>query len=104
MSISTICNILTKYKQTETIANFPHSGCLPKILSKNSRNLVRIVQEDPKLTALELSESLKHVGVGVSEKTVKKTLNKNELFGKRCRCKSLLMNKNKKARLEFAKT
>ena len=96
--------IFTKYKQAGTIANFPCSGCPPKISPRNFRNLIRIVQEDCKLTALELSESLKYVGFVVSEKTVKRTLNKNELFRRHHRRKPLHNNKHKKARLEFFKT
>ena len=104
MSILTVCNIFTKYKQAGTIAIFPYSGCLPKISPSNFRNLTRMVQEDCKLTALELSESLKYVEVVVFEKTVKRTLNKNELFERHPRCKPLHNNKHKKARLEFSKT
>ena len=104
ISILTVCNIFTKYKQAGTIANFPCCGCPPKISPRNFRNLIRIVQEDCKLTALELSESLKYVGFVVSEKTLKRTLNKNELFRRHHRCKPLHNNKHKKARLEFFKT
>ena len=62
-----------------------------------------MAQDDPKLSVQELNDSLKDIGVVVSEQTVKRTLNKNDLYGRRPRHKPLLKNKHKEARLEFAK-
>ena len=62
-----------------------------------------MAQDDPKLSAQKLNDSLKDIGVVVSERTVKRTLNKNDLYGRRPRRKPLLKNKHKEARPEFAK-
>ena len=45
MSILTVCNILTKYKQAGTITNIPYSGCPHKISPRNSRNLIKMVKK-----------------------------------------------------------
>ena len=62
-----------------------------------------MAQDDPKLSAQELNDSLKDIGVVVSKGTIKRTLNKNDLYGRRPKRKPLLKNKHKEARLEFAK-
>ena len=58
LSISTVRNILTKFNRFGTIKNFPRNGC-PKISPRNGRSIVRMAQDDPKLSAQELNDSLK---------------------------------------------
>ena len=60
-----------------------------------------MAQDDPKLSAQELNDSLKDIGVVVSEQTVKRTLNKNNLYGRRSRCKPLRKNKHKGILLDW---
>ena len=103
LSISTVRNILTKFNQFRTITNFPQNERPSKSSSRTARNIVRMAWDDPKLIAQELNDSLKDIGVFVSERTVKRTLDKNDLYGHRPRRKPLLKNKHKEARLEFAK-
>ena len=67
LSISTVCNILTKFNRFGTIKNFPRNGRPSKISPRNARSIVRMAQDDPKLSVQELNDSLKDIGVVVSE-------------------------------------
>ena len=101
--VSTVRKIVCKWRQFGTVATLPRSGRPVKITPKAQRVIINEVKKNPRVSAEDLRKSLKHADISVDTSTIRKTLNKNGIHGRRPRRKPLLSKKNISARLEFAK-
>lgn len=83
-----------------------HSPGRPKKTSKRDDKLiVRISQADPRLNSVDIHREMStHSSIQVSSKTVQRRLISAGLNGRRPAKKPLISIKNRRARLEFAKT
>uniref|UniRef100_A0A8D0AL45 Transposase Tc1-like domain-containing protein n=1 Tax=Sander lucioperca TaxID=283035 RepID=A0A8D0AL45_SANLU len=67
------------------------------------RRLINEVKKQSRMTAKDLKASLELANISVHESTIRKTLNKQGIYGRTPRRKPLLTKKNIAARLKFAK-
>uniref|UniRef100_A0A8D0DI99 Transposase Tc1-like domain-containing protein n=1 Tax=Sander lucioperca TaxID=283035 RepID=A0A8D0DI99_SANLU len=67
------------------------------------RRLINEVNTQSRMTAKDLKASLELANISVHESTIRKTLNKQGIYGRTPRRKPLLTKKNIAARLKFAK-
>jgi hypothetical protein len=63
-----------------------------------------MIKKKPNLTAPEINEAVKNTGVTVCDQTVRNRIHAAGFMGHRARCKPLISAKNRRARLEFAKS
>lgn len=101
--VSTVRNVVKKYLKHGTVRNLPGRGGKRKINDRCLRRLVRLVEKSPHSTSTDLQANLEQSGVTVSKSTIRRTLNKVGLCGRRPRKTPLLKKKHKKDRLDFAK-
>lgn len=100
---STVSYITKKYEVYGDTTNRSRSGRPKATTGADDRAIVRMVKKNPKITATEVNQVLKASHVNVTDQTVRNRLYAAGLKGCRARCKPLISQKNKKARLEFAK-
>ncbi|KAM4530477.1 uncharacterized protein PAE49_022966 [Odontesthes bonariensis] len=81
-SISTIRNVIRKWKSTGTVEVKTRSGRPRKISEQTAHLLGRTASENPHMTAKELQEGLADAGVVVHASTVQRCLNKQGLRGR----------------------
>ncbi|GAA6222128.1 histone H2A.Z-specific chaperone CHZ1-like, partial [Lates japonicus] len=81
-SISTIRNVIKKWKIRGTVEVKPRSGRPRKISDKTARLLCRKATQNPHMTAKDLQEGLADAGVMVHPSTVQRCLNKQGLHGR----------------------
>lgn len=101
--VTTVANIIKKFKVHGTVANLPGHGRKRKIDPRVNRRIVRMVEKEPRITAKEIQAELQGEGTSVSDRTIRRFLSESGLHGRRPRRTPLLKEKHKKARLEFAK-
>ena len=80
--LSTVRQIVYKWRLFKTTATLHHSGQPPKITPRNRRKLVLEVTKSPCVLSNKLQESLQAAGVDVHCTTIRKTLNKVEPHGR----------------------
>uniref|UniRef100_A0A3Q3KMW1 Transposase Tc1-like domain-containing protein n=1 Tax=Monopterus albus TaxID=43700 RepID=A0A3Q3KMW1_MONAL len=73
------------------------------VTERGTRKLAQEPCKNPKQTAGDLTKSLEATGIRVHISTVKHTLHKSGLFGRKASRKPLLTFRHKSARLEYAK-
>lgn len=100
---STVRQTIYKWRQFGTVATLPRSGRPVKMTPRAQRRLINEVKKQPRVTAKDLKASLVQANICVHESTVRKTLNKQGVYGRTPRRKPLLTKKNIAARLKFAK-
>lgn len=101
---TTVWNVLKQNKCNGSLHNRPRSG-RPRITSATTdRKIARAVKINPKTTVSEICNGLKSAGTNVSKSTVRRRLREQGYRGYTARCKPLISAKNRKARVEFAKT
>ena len=64
--VSTIGNLIRKWKAHGSIANRPRIGAPCKISDRGVRNIVRKVKQDPRITRGELQKQLEETGINVN--------------------------------------
>lgn len=101
--VSTVRNVIKKFSRQGTVKNLPGRGGKRKIDDRSLRRLVRMVEKTPRLTSKDLKTNLEQSGVIVSTSTIRRTLNRVGLYGRRPRKTPLLKKRHKKERLIFAK-
>lgn len=101
--VSTVKAFIQRYKRHGHAGVLPRSGRPSKMSAKAVRKVVREVKNNPRMSAKDLQRSLENSGVKVHVSTVKRTLNKHDLYGRKARRKPLLTPRHKKARLAYAK-
>uniref|UniRef100_A0A8C5QBW8 Transposase n=1 Tax=Leptobrachium leishanense TaxID=445787 RepID=A0A8C5QBW8_9ANUR len=99
----TIGSIICKFKAKGTVETLPGRG--RKMLTSTAvRYLKRRVEKSPRVTAEELRKDLSDVGTEVSAQTIRRTLRNEGLHARTPRRTPLLSPKNKKSRLQYAKS
>uniref|UniRef100_A0A3B1JNM0 Reverse transcriptase domain-containing protein n=1 Tax=Astyanax mexicanus TaxID=7994 RepID=A0A3B1JNM0_ASTMX len=80
LSVSTVRNIVRKWKSTETVLVKPRSGRPGKISERQRRRMERTVKDNPQTTSKELQHHLAADGVTVHRSTIQHTLHKEKLY------------------------
>uniref|UniRef100_A0A3Q3JVK3 Transposase Tc1-like domain-containing protein n=1 Tax=Monopterus albus TaxID=43700 RepID=A0A3Q3JVK3_MONAL len=73
------------------------------VTERGTRKLARELRKNPKQAAGDLKKPLDTTGIKVYISTVKCSLHKSGLLGRKARRKPLLTSRHKAARLEYAK-
>uniref|UniRef100_A0A8C5PUJ6 Transposase Tc1-like domain-containing protein n=1 Tax=Leptobrachium leishanense TaxID=445787 RepID=A0A8C5PUJ6_9ANUR len=100
----TIGSIIRKFKAKGTVETLPGLGRKKMLTSTAVRYLKRRVEKSPRVTAEELRKDLPDVGTEVSAQTIRRTLRNEGLHARTPRRTPLLSPKNKKSRLQYAKS
>uniref|UniRef100_A0A8C5N0N9 Transposase n=1 Tax=Leptobrachium leishanense TaxID=445787 RepID=A0A8C5N0N9_9ANUR len=100
----TIGSIIRKFKAKDTVETLPGSGRKKMLTSTAVRYLKRRVEKSPRVTAEELRKDLSDVGTEVSAQTIRRTLRNEGLHARTPRRTPLMSPKNKKSRLQYAKS
>uniref|UniRef100_A0A8C5PJ22 Transposase n=1 Tax=Leptobrachium leishanense TaxID=445787 RepID=A0A8C5PJ22_9ANUR len=100
----TIGSIIRKFKAKGTVETLPGRGRKKMLTSTAVRYLKRRVEKSPRVTAEELRKDLSDVGTEVSAQTIRRTLRNEGLHARTPRRTPLLSPKNKKSRLQYAKS
>lgn len=104
-SHSTIQYVLKRYKVNKTVMNKSKLAPNKIFTSADERYLVRKAKANPFLSAPKLAAIAdSELGKAVCPQTIRNMLHRANLNGRRVRVKPLISNRNKKVRLEFAKT
>uniref|UniRef100_A0A8C9X1V4 Transposase Tc1-like domain-containing protein n=1 Tax=Sander lucioperca TaxID=283035 RepID=A0A8C9X1V4_SANLU len=98
-----ISKTLEIHQHFGTVATLPRSGHPVKMTPRAQRRLINEVKKQSRMTAKDLKASLELASISVHESTIRKTLNKQGIYGRTPRRKPLLTKKNIAARLKFAK-
>ncbi|KAI5107574.1 sterile alpha motif domain-containing protein 9-like [Silurus meridionalis] len=100
----TIGSIIRKFKAKGNVETLPGRGRKKMLTSTAVRYLKRRVEKSPRVTAEELRKELSDVGTEVSAQTIRRTLRNEGLHARTPRRTPLLSPKNKKSRLQYAKS
>uniref|UniRef100_A0A8C5QAL0 Transposase n=1 Tax=Leptobrachium leishanense TaxID=445787 RepID=A0A8C5QAL0_9ANUR len=100
----TIGSIIRKFKAKGTVETLPGRGRKKMLTLTAVRYLKRRVEKSPRVTAEELRKDLSDVGTEVSAQTIRRTLRNEGLHARTPRRTPLLSPKNKKSRLQYAKS
>lgn len=102
---ATVQYIIKKFKTTGSVENKPRSG-RPKKLSRRDVSLIlREVDKNPRISAPKLAESIANsTDKTVHPKTIQRALRGQGYASRVPRRKPLISEKNRRLRLEFAKT
>ncbi|DAZ94468.1 TPA: hypothetical protein N0F65_003505 [Lagenidium giganteum] len=104
LPVSTIRNIIVKYKKHGFIADLPRPGRPPLADRRPQSLVVREVLRSRKISSAALAQMLhEHHQITVSEETVRQILHHAGLHGRAARKKSYISAVNKKKRLDYAK-
>lgn len=83
LSVSTVRNVINKWKLRGTVEVKPRSGRPKKISEKNANLLSTKAKENPHMTVKDLQEGLADTGVMVHLSTVKRCLKKQGVCRRR---------------------
>ncbi|KAI4874753.1 hypothetical protein NFI96_028371 [Prochilodus magdalenae] len=100
----TIGSIIRKFKFKGTVETLPGRGRKKILTATAVRYLKRNVEKNPRVTAKELKKDLSDVGTEVSAQTIRRPLHNEDLHARTPRRTPLLTPKNKKSRLQYAKS
>lgn len=93
-----------KKRETGTTENQKRTGRPTKITQRTKNLILKLSKADPRRTAPDINRELReHHNVVISDSAIKLILRKANLHGRRPSKKPLISEKNRKARLEFAK-
>ncbi|KAM4705482.1 uncharacterized protein WCC33_010326 [Rhinophrynus dorsalis] len=82
LAVSTVRNVIKKWKLLGTVEVKTRSGRPRKISDKTARRLVRKAKQNPHITVKDLQESLAGTGVVVHQSTVQRCLHKHDPHGR----------------------
>ena len=99
--VSTVRNVIRKFKAHGTVANLPGCGCKRKLHQSLQRRIVRMVEKTPRSTAKQIQADLQTQDTSVSAHTIRSKLNERGFYGRRPRRIPPLRKIHRKARLEF---
>ena len=103
MSVSTVRNVVQKWKATRTVLVKEICGRPKKIKERHRQRMVRMVTEKPQTTSRELQEHLATDGVVVHRSTIERTLHQEKLIGRMMRKKPFLSVRHKKSCIRYSK-
>ena len=105
LSRTGVRGVLKRWKETGESKCKPRPGRTRKSTTTTDRTLVRLSLSNRKLTSSELSRDLREsTGTKLSAPTVRRRLLENGLRGCEAICKPLLSDKQRKRRLEWARS
>ncbi|XP_049319818.1 homeobox-containing protein 1a isoform X2 [Astyanax mexicanus] len=87
---TTVWNILKKKVVTGVLSNRCRTGRPRKTTALDDRNIVSAVENDPKTTVSDISNTLQRAGVKVSQSTVRRRLHEQKYRSFTERCESLI--------------
>ena len=102
LHISTVRNVIHKWKSHHTTTPLPRSGRPSKISQRATRRLVQLINDNPSISSAEMKQQLEQVDTKVHVTTVRRTIHRQGLTSCIARKKPLLNKKHRQARLEFA--
>lgn len=103
-SRSTVRLTINRYEETKTFKNRPKSGRKKITTAREDRLLERnCLRNRTKPSSTLAAELEQEIGKKISARTVRQRLQDVELSGRKAKKKPLLSEKNRKARLEWAK-
>lgn len=103
LSVSTVRNILRKWKTTGSVQVKARSGRPRKISDRQKRRMVRTVRVNPQTSTKDLQHHLAADGVTVHRSTIRRTLHKEMLYARVMQRKPFLRPQHKQSRLRYAK-
>uniref|UniRef100_A0A3P9LCQ4 Transposase Tc1-like domain-containing protein n=1 Tax=Oryzias latipes TaxID=8090 RepID=A0A3P9LCQ4_ORYLA len=103
LSISTVRNIVRKWKTTGTVQAKAWSGRPRKISDRQRRRMVRTIKLNPQTSSKDLQRDLAADGVTEHRSTIQRTSHKEMLYGRVMRKKPFLRTCHKQSRLRYAK-
>src|SRR4029434_8057301 len=90
--ISTIMEIIKKFKATGDVKNQPGRGPVCKLTPRTMRRMVRLAKESLRITAGELQRLVESWGQKVSKTTIRRHLHHHKLFLRVARKKASAVN------------
>ena len=103
LSVSTVRNIVRKWKTTGTVQVKARRGRPRKISNNQKRRMLRTVRVKPQTSNKDLQHDLAADGVTVHRSTIRRTLHKEMLYGRVMQRKAFLRPHHKQSRLRYAK-
>ncbi|CAJ0943728.1 unnamed protein product [Ranitomeya imitator] len=79
--VSTVRNVIKKFKAHGTVANLPRCGRKRKIDKRFQRKIVQMLDKEPRLTSKQVQAALQSEGTTVSTCTIRRHLNEKRLYG-----------------------
>ena len=104
LALSTVGNIIRKYKYGDGTANLPRNGRPRKMNRRTSRGISRNVQINPFITRSEIKTDHEVAGINGSKDTISRTLYRTGFHSRSPRKMLLLKIKHVKDRLKFLET
>lgn len=105
LSRATVQTIIRNYNNTNSTENKPRSGRPKKLSRRDVSSIIKEVNQDPKISAPKLAEHIeKRSNVIVHPRTIRNVLHDHGFKSRLARKKLLISAKNRKLRLDFAKT
>jgi transposase len=92
--VTTVANIIKKFKVRGTVANLPGRGRKRKMDPRLNRRRVGTVEKERRITAKEIQAELQGEGTSVSDRTIRRFLSESGLHGRRPRRTPLLKEKH----------
>uniref|UniRef100_A0A8C5M601 Transposase n=1 Tax=Leptobrachium leishanense TaxID=445787 RepID=A0A8C5M601_9ANUR len=103
LPFSTVRNIIKRFATHGTEANLSGRGQKRKIDERLQRRIVQMVDKQPQTSSKEIQAVLQAQGASLSVRTIRQHLKEMKRCGRRPRRTPLLTQRQKKARLQFAK-
>ena len=105
MNFETVRQICEKFKETGSIANKPCTGRPSKTSVATDHAIVREVKKNRRISAGTLVANVKDIiKTDISEHTIRRRIKEAGFAGQIAQKKSYISDKNRQARLQFAKT
>lgn len=102
---TTVHYIIKKFKCGNSVENKPRTGRPLKLSSNNQRWIVRQIKKNPKTNASVLAKNTEqYMGIKVTPQTIRNVLKSNNFHARSARKKPHISKRNRKLRLEFART
>ncbi|KAI4872702.1 hypothetical protein NFI96_007522 [Prochilodus magdalenae] len=80
--VSTMRSVIKKFKAHGTVANLPRCGRKRKLDERFQRKIVRMVDNELRLTSKQVQAALQSEGTTVSTRTIRRRLNEKGLYGR----------------------
>lgn len=100
----TIARTYARFEDSQSVERKRGSGRPRKSTERQDRSLVKLVKQDPKKNAIDvLKYANETLGLKISGWTARRILTRAKLFARRPAKKPLVSDRNRKARLAFAR-
>lgn len=101
---TTIQSVVDRYGARKSLQNNSRSGRPRKINQRVGRSIIRMIKENPRISAVKIVEYLKNnLSIELSTSTVRSFLRCQGFHGRVARKKYFVSETNRKKRLQFAK-